>query len=67
MADAELHIIVKDAGDVKQLAALLDAAMALKGAETRVVVPDGYRCVECFSNDGGHSSECRLGIVKAVS
>lgn len=62
MADTELHIIIKEAGDVGQLNDLLNAAMAMntKPVQERVVVPNGYRCVECYSDDGKHTPTCSL-------
>lgn len=62
MADAELHIIVKKAGDPEYLGALLNAAISMKEQErpTKTVVPVGYHCTECYFDDGGHALTCSM-------
>jgi hypothetical protein len=68
MADAELHIIVKNAGDPEKLGALLNAAIEMKtgSAPVRVVIPTGYRCVECYRDDGRHETTCSCWTMEQV-
>lgn len=61
MADAELHIHCHNPIDTDKLSGLLNAAVEAKGStEVKVVVPEGYRCVECYDDDGGHSETCSI-------
>lgn len=62
MADAELHIVIKQAGDPEKLGALLKAAIDLKTQErpVRTVIPTGYKCIECYRDDGGHDPMCSM-------
>jgi hypothetical protein len=61
MADAELHIHINNPVDMQQLSDLLNTAIAAKDdGQEKLVVPTGYRCVECYSDDGGHKSTCSI-------
>lgn len=62
MADAELHIIIRQAGDPEKLGALLNAAIAMQeeAKPVKARVPTGYRCIECYAADGGHESSCSM-------
>lgn len=62
MADAELHIIIKQAGDPEKLGALLNAALELKERPVRTVIPTGYKCIECYRDDGGHDPMCSMRL-----
>jgi hypothetical protein len=64
MADAELHIHINHPIKIEDLNKLIDAAMAANAPsapEPQKVVPAGYRCEECWQNDGEHSIKCSIG------
>lgn len=65
MADAELHIVIKNAGDPESLGALVNAAVAARKKEVQIVVPVGYRCDECYRNDGNHDTGCSMNMASA--
>lgn len=56
-----LHITINKAGDPEKLGELLKAAMAAQEKKVMKIVPKGYHCVECYSDDGGHTSRCSIG------
>lgn len=58
--EAALHITINRAGDPEKLGALLKAAMDAQERPERIVVPVGYKCVECYRDDGGHESGCQV-------
>ena len=61
MSDAELHIHIPGPFAVEKLDKLLNEAIALKDdGQIRAIVPTGYKCVECYSDDGGHSVTCSV-------
>ena len=62
MSDVELHINVSGAGKPEQIAKLVQDAMALREPEIQTVIPPGYRCSECWCNDGGHEPSCDFKI-----
>lgn len=62
MADVALHITINKAGDPEKLAALVNAAIAVNEPRTEKIVPEGYRCVECYRDDGGHDKTCSVGV-----
>jgi hypothetical protein len=65
MAEATLQITITKAGDPEKLGALFKAALDAQDfpePAERLVVPDGYRCVECYADDGGHESGCSVGM-----
>lgn len=63
MAETALHIIVEKAGDPEKLGALVKAAIETQETLTKTVVPNGYRCVECYANNGSHEPNCSCGVV----
>lgn len=64
--EAALHITINKAGDPEKLGALLKAAMDVQESPIKFVVPTGYRCVECYADDGGHEGGCSIGIQAAT-
>lgn len=64
--EAALHITINRAGDPEKLGALLKAAMDVQETPTKYRVPDGYRCVECYADDGGHEGGCSIGMHAAA-
>jgi hypothetical protein len=61
----ELHIIIQDAPDVEELGRLLKQVVGMDRQDKpkpETVVPKGYKCVECYHDDGGHAGGCSIGI-----
>lgn len=58
MADVELHINVSGAGKPEEVAKLVQTAMDMRATPTRTIIPTGYRCVECYKDDGSHETTC---------
>lgn len=64
MAEVELHINISGAGKPDQVSKIVQAAMDMREPETRTVVPAGYRCAECWRDDGQHEPTCEFKSVK---
>lgn len=62
MAELELHINVSGAGKPEAVSKLVQDAMDLREPQIRTVIPAGYRCVECYQDDGGHGATCSLRL-----
>ena len=60
MADTELHIHIPGPFDVGKLDSLMNAAMSLLDHEVKQVVPIGYKCIECYADDGSHETTCSI-------
>lgn len=60
MPELELHINVSGAGKPEAVATLLRDAMAMSEPEIRTVIPPGYRCIECYKDDGTHETTCQF-------
>ena len=58
--NTQLNITVLKAGDPEKLGALLRAAVELQDKVVEQTVPRGYRCVECYCDDGGHEQTCSM-------
>jgi hypothetical protein len=55
-----LQINVSGLDKPEQIATLVRDAMAMSAPETRTIVPAGYRCIECYQDDGTHTPSCQF-------
>ena len=57
-----LHINVPEAASFEKLRELVTTALSMQNREQEIVVPNGYRCIECYQGDGEHETNCSMRL-----
>jgi len=59
-------VIEIDNCDLKMLNEMVDRAVQQAITDTPKRVPSGYRCANCFRDDGGHDAGCEVALAGMV-